>query len=270
MSETLDIQIETLADLDQHFPSWRQHPDDVIKQLMKPKNFAIITEMVQQVNGHIDFLNMAETFVKDRDIVEFLYNLSNKYDRCDESVDYGALTFCCTDNTDLCIHYIKMAEQMDEEVDYSSLSISSLQQNNERLFCLSIKIGALKIDMDMDIQERKKSIVDVLSQPPPPPLSLLPEPPQPQPQPPGPSQPQSQSIPSIVDDMLYQSHMVRDSMVFSEIKSNNYKKSLLDAISKSSKKMDLYLMHRTMDALIEGEMTINKSKKIINEIRRIS
>jgi len=163
-----------------------------------------------------------------------------------------------------------MAEQMDEEVDYSSLSISSLQQNNERLFCLSIKIGALKIDMDMDIQERKKSIVDVLSQPPPPPLSLLPEPPQPQPQPPGPSQPQSQSIPSIVDDMLYQSHMVRDSMVFSEIKSNNYKKSLLDAISKSSKKMDLYLMHRTMDALIEGEMTINKSKKIINEIRRIS
>ena len=136
-------KIETLAELEHYYPSWRTTTNDVVKMLITNKNFEIVNTLLKEVNGDVDFFYLASEFIDDPNILQWLDTISIQYE---DPIEYGILATNCVDDPELCQTMINLAQQRNQSVDYNNLSIEACKIDNIMMLDKFIKSGYDKLN----------------------------------------------------------------------------------------------------------------------------
>ena len=150
-------KIETLAELEHYYPSWRTTTNDVVKMLITNKNFEIINTLLKEVNGDVDFFYLASEFIDDRNIMQWLDTIAIQYNN---PIEYSLLATQCVDDPELCQTMINLAQQRNESIDYNLLSIDACKVNNVMMLDRFIKAGYDKLNKLNTIDEMLEEAIN--------------------------------------------------------------------------------------------------------------
>lgn len=138
-----ETKIETLEDLNHYYPLWREITNPVVKMLITNKNFTMIPYIIQQVSDVINFEYLAQEFIDDLNILQWLDQMATQYGK---KISYNVLVGECLDDPDLFQIMINLAEQKHQPLDLNYLGIMASNNNNIPMLQKFIQMGANEID----------------------------------------------------------------------------------------------------------------------------